>query len=108
MVHFTRGVNDGVFTIIRDLQQYIISMPICHTHTYFTSTEIVDHIIYLLLIIKEYIYKNILLISDGPVSFNPGGDEADGYKRKYLLLPINLFFMSVYSTGPSTVCEALQ
>jgi hypothetical protein len=39
-----------------------------------------------------------LLISYVPVSFYQGGGKADGYKRKCLE---NLFFISVYSTGPS-------
>jgi hypothetical protein len=54
-------------------------------------------------------YKNILLISDGPVAFYLGGDKADGYKRKCLLPLANLFFILIYSTGPSpAVSEDVQ
>jgi hypothetical protein len=45
---------------------------------YFTSTEIVDYFIYLLLIIKELIYKNILVFSDVPASCYQGGKKVDG------------------------------
>ena len=85
-------------------------MPICHTHMYSTDTEIVDCFIYLLLVFKEQMYKNILLISNGPVSSYLGGDKADGCKRRCLLLPLaNLFFTLVYSTGPSSsVSEDVQ
>jgi hypothetical protein len=53
MAYFTKGVNDGDLTKGRDLLQYIISMPICHTHTHFTTTDIVDYIIYSWLKINE-------------------------------------------------------
>jgi len=77
---------------------------------YSTNTEILDYCIYLLLTIKGKMYKNILLISDGPVSCYLGGDKADGCKRRCLLLPLaNLFFTLVYSTGPSSsVSEDVQ
>ena len=74
-----------------------------------TDTGILDYFVYFLLKIKEQIYTNILLISDGPVSFYLGGDKADSYKRKCLLPQANLFFISVYSTAPSsTVCEDVK
>jgi hypothetical protein len=82
------------------------TMPICHTHVYSTYNEILDYFIYLLLTIKEFIYKYILLISDGPVSWYPGGDTADGYKTKCSLLLANVFFTPVYSTGPSPTVSA--
>ena len=38
-----------------------------------------------------------------------GGDNADGYKWKYLLRLANQFFSLVYSTGPSpSVSEDVQ
>jgi len=76
---------------------------------YSTDTEIVDCFIYLLLVFKEQMYKNILLISNGPVSSYLGGDKADGYKRKCLLPLANLFFTPVFTTGPSsTLSEDVQ
>ena len=54
-------------------------------------------------------YTNVLLMYDGPVSFYRGGDKADGYKGICLLPLANLYFTSVYSTGPSpTVSEDVQ
>jgi len=91
MVYFTSGVKDGVFTKDRYLLRYIISMPVYHTQMYFTSTETVDCIIYLLLVFKEQIYKNILLISECLISINLGGDKADGYRSKCSLPPANDF-----------------
>jgi len=76
---------------------------------YSTNTEILDYCIYLLLTIKGKMYKNIQVISDGPVSCYLGDDKADGYKRKCLLPLANLFFTPVYSSGPSSsVSEDVQ
>jgi len=59
--------------------------------------------------IKEQIYTNILLISDGPVSFYQGVNKDDGYKRFCLLPLANLYFTPVHSIGPSpTVSEDIQ
>jgi hypothetical protein len=74
-----------------------------------TDTGILDYFVYFLLKIKEQIYTNILLISDGPVSFYLGGDKADVCERRCVLPPANLFFTSVCSTGPlPTVSEDVQ
>jgi hypothetical protein len=45
-------------------------------------------------------YTNVLLNSDGPVSFH-GGDKTDRYKRLSLIPVANLYFTPVYSTHPS-------
>jgi hypothetical protein len=74
-----------------------------------TNSEILGNFIYILLIWIYKIYRDIVLISDGPVSFWKGGHKSDCYKRKCLLSWANLFFISLYYTGSSpTVSKDVQ
>jgi hypothetical protein len=51
----------------------------------------------------------IIKKSNGPISFYQGGDKAGGCKRICLLSPANVYFIPVYTTGPSpTVADYVQ
>jgi hypothetical protein len=120
MVYFTRGVNDGALTKVYYfsanlpdtyvLYKYRNSGPLFSSLSFFLFFSLCLSLFFFFFFFFLYrkSYKNILLISDGLVSFYLGEGKADGYKRKYLLPLAKLFFTLVYSTGPSPAVSDVQ